>query len=471
MQHHPEVEIDRASLDDRVGNGLDRSIPDHPGLEAPRTRTSILVPPPRDRGPEPATTAQHPVITLESTPRMTAMPPATGMPRRRWLAVTTGLVGSAALLASVVMATTRADDEAQTAAGGGAPVAENELAPVATPSSLPSPSGDGEVPPSDLPGPGAEAGSEAIEADTDGGGDLPGAGADPAAAPTGETAVDTDPDDGDTQPDDAGRSDASGQDDGQDGGSGDGAHESRDDDSSPAGPGDDGPDAGPGMGAVTEACFAPVLTETFDEPSLDRSVWELYDSVGNAGHGLRRPDAVTVVDGVLTITADMEDGQLVSGGLRHRYTQAYGRYEVRVRTSADESETMSGVVLTWPDSEEQRRDGENDFYETLAEPGDRSRFHSFIHRPGGTADQQDITVHTSDASEWRTVTMEWTPDALRLYRDGNLVKTITETSQDVIPDADHYLAIQLDAWDDSLPAPVTLEVDSISVEAFDPDRC
>jgi hypothetical protein len=215
-----------------------------------------------------------------------------------------------------------------------------------------------------------------------------------------------------------------------------------------------------------ESCWVPVLDEGFSGTALDTGAWSAYDSAGNDGHGLRRPSAVSVADGVLTITAQMDGDSLVSGGISHRYEQTYGRYEVRVRTGVDPSETMSGVVLTWPASNQFPRDGENDIYETLATPGDRSEFYSFIHQPFGTPDQQDRTVHPVDASAWHTVVMEWTPTAIRLYRDGALVKTLTETAADLVPDVDHFAAIQLDAWGDNLPAAVTMQVDHIKIDSY-----
>ena len=82
------------------------------------------------------------------------------------------------------------------------------------------------------------------------------------------------------------------------------------------------------------------------------------------------------------------------------------------------SEAMSGVVMTWPQSDVHPRDGENNIYETLATPGDRHEFYSFIHEPFGTVHDQDYTVHRVDASSWHTMAMEWTPDWIKLYRDG-----------------------------------------------------
>jgi hypothetical protein len=59
-----------------------------------------------------------------------------------------------------------------------------------------------------------------------------------------------------------------------------------------------------------------------------------------------------------------------------------------------------------------------------------------------------------------------TPTASPLYRDGALVKTRPETPADLVPDVDHFAAIQLDAWGDNLPAAVTMQVDHIKIDSY-----
>ncbi|MDH3683320.1 MAG: glycoside hydrolase family 16 protein [Acidimicrobiia bacterium] len=210
----------------------------------------------------------------------------------------------------------------------------------------------------------------------------------------------------------------------------------------------------------------PVLDEQFNGSAFDTGTWQPYDSVGNAGFGLRSPSALSVSGGLLNITAQMLDGTLVSGGMRHAISQQYGRYEFRVRTDQDPSEATSGVILTLPSSNVHPRDGENDIYETLGAPGDRREFYSFIHKPFGTAGDQDQTVHPTSAASWHTMAMEWTPSWIKLYRDGSLVKTIDETAADLIPDNPHYLAVQLDATSDTVAANITMQIDYVKVWSY-----
>ncbi len=195
--------------------------------------------------------------------------------------------------------------------------------------------------------------------------------------------------------------------------------------------------------------------------------WDTYYSAGNAGYGLRRPSAISKWNGTLNIRASMQNGTLVSGGLRHVGEQMYGRYEFRVRTDQDWSEGTSGVVLTWPTSDRHPFDGENNIYETLATPGDRHEFYTFIHEPEGTVHDQDYTVHPVSATQWHTMAMEWTPDTITIIRDGRTVKTIRETSENLIPDNEHFLAIQLDGWKHSISRDVWMQVDYVKVWSYE----
>lgn len=205
------------------------------------------------------------------------------------------------------------------------------------------------------------------------------------------------------------------------------------------------------------------FVDDFAGPGVDTDNWYLYDSPGNAGFGLRRPSAIATRDGMLVITASMVDGALVSGGMAHRTDQIYGRWEFRVRTDPDPSEATSGVVLTWPGSDNWPIDGENDMYETERDP-DRTPFRTFIHY--GADNSQEFLTHEADGTEWHDMVMEWTADRIALYRDGQYVGEINDPA--VIPDVPHHMTIQLDAWTDSMGDPVEMEVDWVRVYSYDP---
>lgn len=216
-------------------------------------------------------------------------------------------------------------------------------------------------------------------------------------------------------------------------------------------------------GTAPPAATAPtgwqlVQSDDFNGTSLDTTKWQVYNSSGHAGNGLRHPSAVSVGNGVLTITARMVNGTLISGGMSNRFDQAYGRYEFRVRTDPDPTAATSGVVLTWPQSGRWPIDGENDIYETTLEP-DRNPLKSFVHY--GSDNRQYWFHHNIDGTQWHTFAMEWERTAIRIYRDGVHVWTLTDTN--AIPDVAHHLSIQLDAFKKSMTGTVRLQVDWVRI--------
>jgi beta-glucanase (GH16 family) len=219
------------------------------------------------------------------------------------------------------------------------------------------------------------------------------------------------------------------------------------------------PAPGPTPSDPTRA--TPVFSDDFEGTALNTANWSRYSAPYDGGRGLRRPGAISLDGkGNLVITAQMVDGQLVSGGMALVHNYTYGRYEVRVRTDPDPTATMSGVVLTWPRSGHWPQDGENDIYETGTAANTRSPFASFVHY--GADNRQYYFFHEADAAQWHTMAMDWSPGAIRIYRDGVLVWTLTDTA--AIPDVAHHLCIQLDPTvARSLTTPVRMYVDYVRI--------
>ena len=206
-----------------------------------------------------------------------------------------------------------------------------------------------------------------------------------------------------------------------------------------------------------------VFQDDFNSQEVDQANWSIYNSPGNAGNGLRRPEAFTVANGYLTLTAGMNNGSLVSGGMAQIINQIYGKYEFRVRTEPDSNEATSGVVLTWPQSERWPVDGENDMYETGQEAS-RSSFNTNIHY-GTSPSTQYSFHHQVDATQWHTVAMEWTSGSIKIYRDSILVWTLIEKA--AIPKVPHHLCIQLDAFKSTMTGIVHMDVDWVKIYRLD----
>ncbi len=225
-----------------------------------------------------------------------------------------------------------------------------------------------------------------------------------------------------------------------------------------------------GSDCQSDGQFELVFRDDFNGNTLG-SAWREYNSIGNNGFGLRRPAANSVANGMLTITAEMVDGQLVSGGMAHNYDQQYGKYVFRVRTDDDPDQATSGVILTWPESQVHPRDGENNIYETLAHTPQRTQFFSVIHKPFGQKGDQEYFIHSANGAVFQTMTMEWLPGRITITRQGESpgdreTVEVIETEADLIPDNPHHVAIQLDAWKQQMSTTVKMEVDYIEVHRY-----
>jgi beta-glucanase (GH16 family) len=217
-----------------------------------------------------------------------------------------------------------------------------------------------------------------------------------------------------------------------------------------------------GAGRASSEDWRLVFTDEFDGARLDPNVWNRYNSVGGFGNGFRRPEAITVEDGKLRITARGN----VSGGMNRERSQTYGRWEFRART--DKGRGRGSAILLWPDSLNKEADGELDMMEVPRE--DRTQAHFVIHYSA----QNKLAGNKvgGDFSQWHTFAMDWLPDRITWYVDG--VKQFETTDRNVIPTSRMHLAMQLDmgpheewilAADETTPAEVSLEVDWVRVYA------
>lgn len=203
-----------------------------------------------------------------------------------------------------------------------------------------------------------------------------------------------------------------------------------------------------------------VFEDDFNGSAVNQTNWVMYDGPGHAGNGLRKPSAFSVANGMLTVTAQKVNGTVVSGGMAHRYNFKYGRIEAAVRTDDDPSKTMSGVLLTWPQSGQWPQDGEIDFYETGTNR--RENFDSWVHWGQEPNHPKVKKKHYEfDAKEWHIVAMDWDASYIKVYVDDQLQWTVRNTA--AVPQVLHHLCIQLDAFGSNLTAPTKMQVDWVRV--------
>lgn len=176
----------------------------------------------------------------------------------------------------------------------------------------------------------------------------------------------------------------------------------------------------------------PDLIDDFDG---DLSGWNIYDGPGHAGNGTRSPDAASTADGILTINGT-GDGT-TAGMAWTEGSQQYGRWEVRMRAPKG-SPSYNALALLWPTAENFPVGGEVDFAEIM-DP-DREKVELFLHY--GADNSQVHGEVEVDATEWHNYAVEWTPDSITAFLDGEEWWKTTDTG--ILPPGPMHLCLQLD---------------------------
>lgn len=177
----------------------------------------------------------------------------------------------------------------------------------------------------------------------------------------------------------------------------------------------------------------PNREDGFNSPA-SLNGWSIYDGPGHNGNGWRTPLAVSVADGNLTITGDAHGN---SGGMSWNPGQLHGRWEICAR-SLPSAETYHSVALLWPSAEDWPVGGEIDFME-ISDPA-RRHVEGFLHYgPENNLEQGSVAT---DAAQWHSWAVEWTPESITYFLDGN---PWWETrNQAALPPRTMHLALQLD---------------------------
>lgn len=189
--------------------------------------------------------------------------------------------------------------------------------------------------------------------------------------------------------------------------------------------------AGGTSAAETLGWGEPVRADEF-EAGIGQ--WSLYDGPGHAGKGRRSPDAVSVHDGVPTITGDSSG---TTGGMSWGDGRRYGRWEARVRAPAADP-SYNALLLLWPDAEDFPIGGEIDFMEMMDHT--RQKTHVFLHY--GEDNKTISGSVVADATQWHNWAVEWTPTHIATYLDGEEWWRTERT--EIFPPRPMHLCIQLD---------------------------
>jgi hypothetical protein len=219
----------------------------------------------------------------------------------------------------------------------------------------------------------------------------------------------------------------------------------------------------PGSRADTEAAvrYGWQLQDhdEFDGTALGPA-WRPYTGPTTDDVGRHDPANLHVRDGMLSIVSH----GLSSGGLEWAPGQLYGRWEVRARTQ--KAAGYGDVLILWPDAEDFPIGGEVDFME-IPKP-ERTEYTFNLHY--GADNSQNGTKVAGDFTQWHNYAVEWMPDHVAAFVDGQEVFRTTERQQ--IPPRSMHLAMQQDIgpyddWipprDASTPAEVHFDIDWVRI--------
>lgn len=171
--------------------------------------------------------------------------------------------------------------------------------------------------------------------------------------------------------------------------------------------------------------------------------WNVYNSAGHAGHGIRSPHAWSVTGGVAAVSGDSSG---TTGGMSARFAQQkYGRWETRMRTSTRDPK-YHPVLLLWPNNNASTGCAEIDYAEGTS---DTAAIKFFLHYACGGPNRQSSSSQTIDTTRWHNYAVAWTPAGITGYIDG--VSWFTDSDPAHQPTAGMHQTVQLDWFPDGTP--------------------
>lgn len=233
------------------------------------------------------------------------------------------------------------------------------------------------------------------------------------------------------------------------------------------------------------------FVDDFDGTALDRTKWvpATYFVIGTPElHACYRDDPanVNVADGVLNLTLVSLDApaecsvaasptRYMSGAVTtyRLFSQQYGRFEARIRTTATGAPGLHEAFWLWPDERFSKIDwpasGEIDISETFSVYPDISG--SYLHY---SADRYGLLYGVNAANcaanrgEWNTFDVEWSASRIETFVNGT--SCLVNTSKDrafrkryIINLTQALSAADWNQLDETTPLPATMQVDYVKV--------
>lgn len=239
-----------------------------------------------------------------------------------------------------------------------------------------------------------------------------------------------------------------------------------------------------GHGRHDDVEWRPILDEQFDGTTLDTERWNTchwWDDGGctiESNHELQwyLPSQVAVADGILRLTAAKEpttgtdgkqfeyrSGMVTTGPSDYqepaKFDFTYGRVEARVRAPAGAG--LWSAIWMMPSTSESRP--EIDILESLGNDPEEWIFH--FHPEDRERESDGHRTQGPSLSEgWHDIGIDWEPDRIRWFIDGDEVWSV---EGDHVPDEPMYLIANLAVGGD-YPGPPT--PDTMFPAAFEIER-
>lgn len=210
------------------------------------------------------------------------------------------------------------------------------------------------------------------------------------------------------------------------------------------------PSPSPGAGSTAAArngWTKLVEREDFAGSSLPDS-WAAYDGPAS-GEGVWSPDHIHVGGGLVRLTGT-PDGK--TAAMYWKGSQKYGRWEIRARFPAG-CGCYTPLLILWPHDNNWPTGGEVDYAEVFNAA--RQRLHFFLHY--GADDTVLEAAKTVDMTRWHNFAVEWTPDHLSGFVDGQRIFHTTQRS--ALPPERMFQTVQLGFSSSKGTGSASMEID------------
>lgn len=214
--------------------------------------------------------------------------------------------------------------------------------------------------------------------------------------------------------------------------------------------------------------FHEVFRDDFDGTSLNRNNWPVvYNGPGSNGAFSFSSNDLSVANGVLDISTTNTGSGWTTGGLSQGPNGTeYGLYQIHAK--ADAGQGVGPELILWPVSNE----WPGPEVDMLESPnGDRSESYFTLHWKGDDGSNQYTSQGFAiNSSQWHTYAVDWEPDHLTYYIDGQELFTTTQhvPQEPLALGASGFVAAPGDGWynggtDASTPQTSNLLIDWVSI--------